>query len=362
MNWVAILWSVLGSAVVTLFHGRIQHLAARLQTLQADLQVLQATCATTQTPDPQTDTSSRRKKASNRALLYEGQGGTMVRVNVKAKEHWMWGASVLDLELQPANWTTHLRKELYRVWDYWAVLAYPDNLSSWPSAVPLLSPQQLRVPFGAAADGGGGGGGGSRASPWADMERFLASLVQSENETLATLGYRWERGDSIYQSSLKTYNKAFDSVFFFQSERMHLEMRRHLARAAAFIVAELLRSPSPPAYGYAYGYARAETGAAAQVSPGLSAIYDFARAIERPQANRLQLATGFRYLIAKEFSFVLPTATLIGWLCDTYTGYKRVVSVGAGSCFIETAMHLEFLARGLGVQVICVDNHVEKLG
>ena len=59
---------------------------------------------------------------------------------------------------------------------------------------------------------------------------------------------------------------------------------------------------------------------------------------------------------------LLPTQQLVNWLCDQFENVDRVISIGAGSCLVETAMHLEFQVRGRQVKMICVDSGVETLG
>ena len=84
-------------------------------------------------------------------------------------------------------------------------------------------------------------------------------------------------------------------------------------------------------------------------------------AIVETRAHRLQFGNT-RYCIAKHFGYVLPTRALVRWLCDQFAGCERVVSVGAGSCFLEAAMQLEMRARGRATVLVCVENNVELIG
>ena len=124
-------------------------------------------------------------------------------------------------------------------------------------------------------------------------------------------------------------------------EPMHSLVRNLFEQTAQFILAEL---------------------ASGNAVAGLSAIYEYASAFTESNAHRLQMGSNVRYLAAKEFSFVLPTQQIVNWLCDQFQNVDRVISIGAGSCLVETAMHLEFQARGRQVKVICVDSGVETLG
>ena len=42
-----------------------------------------------------------------------------------------------------------------------------------------------------------------------------------------------------------------------------------------------------------------------------------------------------RALLSLPPSYVLPTTALVAWLCDQFEGCSRVVSLGAGSAFLE---------------------------
>ena len=96
-----------------------------------------------------TGAARRRTKAKSKfAMLYtdstavtrvgDGSGGNglapqMVRVTLTAKDHWMWGASVDNLTVAASEWTDEMWKEAWRLWDYWCVLSFPnDILQPWP--------------------------------------------------------------------------------------------------------------------------------------------------------------------------------------------------------------------------------------
>ena len=177
-----------------------------------------------------------------------------------------------------------------------------------------------------------------RGEPVDALRAHLLHVVLREQRAAARTGWSWDNHD------LRATGGPFEAVF---ASVYDAYSREEFARCCAVLeaVAGALQRTLCD---------RPHADAAAALARVVAAIVE-------TRAHRLQFGNT-RYCIAKHFGYVLPTRALVRWLCDQFAGCERVVSVGAGSCFLEAAMQLEMRARGRATVLVCVENNVELIG
>ena len=167
------------------------------------------------------------------------------------------------------------------------------------------------------------------------LRQLLEDLVSRERAAFQAEGVEWDSTDA------ETPVRSILARCHETLAQHHFELCCAVLRRCAMTVRGALHT-------------RVDAEAAAALARVVAAIVE-------TRAHRLQFGNT-RYCIAKHFGYVLPTRALVRWLCDQFAGCERVVSVGAGSCFLEAAMQLEMRARGRATVLVCVENNVELIG
>ena len=167
------------------------------------------------------------------------------------------------------------------------------------------------------------------------LRQLLEDLVSRERAAFQAEGVEWDSTDA------ETPVRSILARCHETLAQHHFELCCAVLRRCAMTVRGALHT-------------RVDAEAAAALARVVAAIVE-------TRAHRLQFGNT-RYCIAKHFGYVLPTRALVRWLCDQFAGCERVVSVGAGSCFLEAAMQLEMRARGRATVLVCVENDEEMIG
>ena len=177
-----------------------------------------------------------------------------------------------------------------------------------------------------------------RGEPVDALRAHLLHVVLREQRAAARTGWSWDNHD------LRATGGPFEAVFASVYDAYSREEFAQCCAVLEAVAGALQRTLCD----------RPHADAAAALARVVAAIVE-------TRAHRLQFGNT-RYCIAKHFGYVLPTRALVRWLCDQFAGCERVVSVGAGSCFLEAAMQLEMRARGRATVLVCVENDEEMIG